>query len=242
MVRKNEIPRNIVIDGVKCLVWYKGQPLACDICNNNHKGADCPIKGKCHRCHQAGHFVRNCPKPVWFVPGNPVDSDSDDDNADGDNNNDVNGKVVADNVAGPVAHGSVAPVVVPVVPVSSSPAASASEVGVVSEGVDSVVSSQGSISVLGADLPVSSAGPEAMCVDLRDNELDELVSQPLRVSESGVVGERVLDPSPSDSDLEASAGQCGVHQEKVLEFSPSFSPLLGTDSCVTPSSGVSGVL
>ena len=169
------------------------------------------------------------------MPGNPVDSDSDDDNADGDNNNDVNGEVVADNVAGPVAHGSV-------VPVSSSPAASTSEVGVVSEGVDSVVSSQGSISVLGADLPVSSAGPEAMCVDLRDNELDELVSQPLRVSESGVVGERVLDPSPSDSDLEASAGQCGVHQEEVLEFSPSFSPLLGTDSCVTTSSGVSGVL
>ena len=132
MVRKHEIPRNIVIDGVKCHVWYKGQPLVCDICNNNHKAADCPLKGK---CREAGHFVRNCLKPVWYVPGNPeTDVDSDDDNADGDNDNDVNGEVEADNVAGPVAPGSVEPVVVPVVPVSSSPAASDSEVDVFSGG------------------------------------------------------------------------------------------------------------
>ena len=69
MVRKHEIPRNIVIDGVKCRVWYKGQPLVCNICSNNHKAADCPLRGKCRRCHQAGHFVRACPKPVWYVPG-----------------------------------------------------------------------------------------------------------------------------------------------------------------------------
>lgn len=36
-----EILRNIVIDGVKFRVWYKGQPLVCDICSNNHKAADC---------------------------------------------------------------------------------------------------------------------------------------------------------------------------------------------------------
>ena len=110
------IPRNIVIDGVKCPVWYKGQPL--DICNNNHKAADCPLKGKCRRCHHAGNFVRNCPKPVWYVPGNPeTDVDSDDDNADGGNDDDVSGEVKADNVAGPVAPGSVEPAVVPVVSV-----------------------------------------------------------------------------------------------------------------------------
>ena len=62
MVRKHDIPRNIIIDGVNCCVWYKGQPLVCDICNDNHEAADCPLKGKCKRCHEAGHFVRHCPK------------------------------------------------------------------------------------------------------------------------------------------------------------------------------------
>ena len=27
MVWQHEIPRNVVIDSVKCRVWYKGQPL-----------------------------------------------------------------------------------------------------------------------------------------------------------------------------------------------------------------------
>ena len=71
MVRKHEIPRSIKIDGVNCRVWYRGQPLECDICHDNHKAADCPLKGKCRRCHEAGHFVRSCPKPVWYVPGKP---------------------------------------------------------------------------------------------------------------------------------------------------------------------------
>ena len=71
-----EIPRNIVIDGVKCRVWYKGQPLVCDICSNNHKAADCPLHGKCRRCHESGHFVRECPKPVWYVPGREDDPSS----------------------------------------------------------------------------------------------------------------------------------------------------------------------
>ena len=92
IVHKQDILRNIVIDGVNCRVWYKGQPLVCDICNDNHKAADCPLKGKCKRCHEAGHFMRHGPKPVWYVPGNSatdMDSENDDDNGT-DNGNLVN--------------------------------------------------------------------------------------------------------------------------------------------------------
>ena len=31
IVRKHVISRNISIDGVNCRIWYKGQPLVCDI-------------------------------------------------------------------------------------------------------------------------------------------------------------------------------------------------------------------
>ena len=82
-----------------------------------------------------------------------------------------------------------------------------------------------------------SVAPVAMGV--RDNELDKLDSQPLHVSGSGGVGERVLDPSPSDGVLRASTGQVGVPQGEVLDSSPSFSPLSRTESCGTPSSDVS---
>ena len=88
-------------------------------------------------------------------------------------------------------------------------------------------------------MPVSS-GPEAM--DARDNELDELNIQSMCVSGSGGVGERVLDPSPSDSVLGASTGQAGESQEEVMESSPTFSPLSGSVLSETPTSGDSCIV
>ena len=120
MVRKHNIPRNITIDGVNCRVWYKGQPLVCDICNDNHKAADCPLKRKCKRCHEAGHFVRHCPKPVWYVPGNPATHNDSDD--DGDNDSDDN---VVDAGNAPVVPVTVEPVVPPVAEPAGDPAGSA---------------------------------------------------------------------------------------------------------------------
>lgn len=44
MIRRNHIPRFVIINGYHCKVWYKGQPLKCDICNGDHKVASCPTR------------------------------------------------------------------------------------------------------------------------------------------------------------------------------------------------------
>ena len=57
-------PRTIMVDGYPCRIWYKGQPLECNICaSSGHKAANCPNEDKCRRCGAAGHFARNCPTP-----------------------------------------------------------------------------------------------------------------------------------------------------------------------------------
>ena len=172
MVRRHEIPRNIVIDGVKCRVWYKGQPLVCDICSNNHKAADCPLRGKCRRCHQAGHFVRECPKPVWYVPGREDNPSS------------------ASSVAPPSGEGSnpvgenttVLPDEDGEVPVSQA-SQSVLSVGVDPAPVveDALASSQAPSETSGGEMDLDS-------LDLRDNELDEVVSQPLPLSGVSLLG------------------------------------------------------
>ena len=44
MVRRNHIPRFVIINGHRCKVWYTGQPLKCDICSVEHKVDSCPTK------------------------------------------------------------------------------------------------------------------------------------------------------------------------------------------------------
>ncbi|PFX17278.1 Transposon TX1 uncharacterized 149 kDa protein [Stylophora pistillata] len=70
MVLEREIPLFININGIRCKIWYRGQPLRCDrCCKEGHKATACPDKGKCYRCHKEGHLSRNCPDfTVWGTP------------------------------------------------------------------------------------------------------------------------------------------------------------------------------
>ena len=57
-------PRVAVINGSTCRVWYRGQPIMCNICTTiGHKSLNCPYKNKCRLCEQEGHFARNRPNP-----------------------------------------------------------------------------------------------------------------------------------------------------------------------------------
>ena len=79
MVVEKEIPRFLFIRGIRCKVWYRDQPLTCDICSKGgHKASACPDKGKCLRCHNPGHVARHCPTP-WGAAdraGNATDAGS----------------------------------------------------------------------------------------------------------------------------------------------------------------------
>ena len=62
MIVEKEIPRFLFIRGIRCKIWYRDQPLTCDICSKEgHKASACPDRGKCLRCHSPGHVYRHCP-------------------------------------------------------------------------------------------------------------------------------------------------------------------------------------
>lgn len=71
MILNCDIPRTLKVDQSRVKVWYRDQPLQCDICNGNHEVSECDLCGKCRRCRQEGHFSRNCPVP-WGHTDNVV--------------------------------------------------------------------------------------------------------------------------------------------------------------------------
>ena len=56
---KHPIPRFVKIHSYRCKVWYRGQPIHCDICReSSHLAFNCPFKGKCLARGGTGHFAR----------------------------------------------------------------------------------------------------------------------------------------------------------------------------------------
>ena len=61
MVGNQAMPRNLEVDGYHCKVSFYGQAKECDICEKTgHIAKDCPFRGKCLRCGQAGLLYRDC--------------------------------------------------------------------------------------------------------------------------------------------------------------------------------------
>lgn len=79
MVRKGPIPRHISVEGWSGKVWYRGQPVECDICGAGHVSRVCPMRNKCRLCGAEGHFARSCPRrddPDWGEVNPPSTTDA----------------------------------------------------------------------------------------------------------------------------------------------------------------------
>ena len=68
-------PRLVSINTHICRVWFKGQPIICNVCGvEGHKAVDCPDRDKCRRCGERGHMARTCRNAWGTNPPQPTGS------------------------------------------------------------------------------------------------------------------------------------------------------------------------
>ena len=60
MTVTSAIPANLRVLRYPCRVFYKDQPMSCFICKKSHRASNCPLRDVCRRCHQPGHFAKDC--------------------------------------------------------------------------------------------------------------------------------------------------------------------------------------
>ena len=66
-------PRLVSVNAHICRVWFKGQPIICNVCGvEGHKAVDCPDRDKCRRCGEHGHLARTCRNAWGTNPPRPT--------------------------------------------------------------------------------------------------------------------------------------------------------------------------
>lgn len=218
VILNHHIPRTLQVGKLRVKVWYRDQPLCCDICRGPHRVTDCDLKGKCRRCGEEGHFARACPRP-WARTGDAASHTSD--GADPtpaeaagrssvtDAASDANRAPVADTdrAAGPLADGD---------PDAALPT---------SRALSEPDSLDGATFDSAAGTPVVDATPSAsLSFDHRDNQLDELSSQPVLFSsapsssdfdslDGATVDSGLISPAPRDTPVSSLSNVDGAAKE-----------------------------
>ena len=169
MTRRLAIPRHLSIAEVNVKVAYAGQQQVCDLCHApGHIARACPLRDKCFQCGLEGHFSRDCPQRLGYRDRDAVLDPSDPTPAE---------------AAGRSAARNDPPVT------DAVPGGDADSLDGVS--VSSAVAAAGPTSVSQPDADLDSVSDDDLTpsvdptpsgsssMDCRDNQLDELSSQPL---------------------------------------------------------------